>query len=111
VNQRTRRAQLRQTLHEERLESYPKLVKAAEPLALYFSPLEESQAVDIHQELEKMGVTMRTWYLGGGGLLLGEEAREAYFLLARALTRACAVQREAPLSGKGRLGGGQPRES
>jgi hypothetical protein len=92
VNQRTRRAQLRQALHEERLESYPKLVKAAEPLALYFSPLEESQAVDIHQEMEKMGVTMRTWYLGGGGLLLGEEAREAYFLLARALTRACAVQ-------------------
>jgi hypothetical protein len=92
LSHRDRLAQLKQAVHEKRLASYPKVVTAAKPLALYFSPFEESTAVDIRQELKKMGVTMRTWYLEGGGLLLSEEARDAYFLLARALTRACAAQ-------------------
>src|SRR5437016_14447223 len=35
-----------------------------------------------------MGETMRTWYFAGGGLLMSTEARDAYFALARALTRA-----------------------
>ena len=31
---------------------------------------------------------MRAWYFAGGGLILSTEARDAYFRLARALTRA-----------------------
>ena len=92
-SRRTRLAQLKQTLHEKRLESYPNLVKAAKPLALYLSRIEESSPGDIIEKLKEMGLAMRNWYLDeGGGLLLSAQTRDAYFLLARALTRACAVQ-------------------
>ena len=93
LSRRTRLAQLKQTLHEKRLESYPNLVKAAKPLALYLSRIEESSPGDIIEKLKEMGLAMRNWYLDeGGGLLLSAQTRDAYFLLARALTRACAVQ-------------------
>jgi hypothetical protein len=43
--------------------------------------------------LKERGVAMRQWYLEeGGSLLLSVQARDAYFLLARARARACAVQ-------------------
>jgi hypothetical protein len=35
-----------------------------------------------------MGREMSSWYFGGGGLLMSNKARDAYFDLARALTRA-----------------------
>ena len=40
-----------------------------------------------------MGESMQNWYFEGGGLLMSTEARNAYFTLARALTRASLAKR------------------
>jgi hypothetical protein len=64
-----------QSLHEERLKRYPKLIKATEPLALYFP--EKNRLTP--SACETMGNNLRQWYFEGGGLLLGDEALKAYF--------------------------------
>lgn len=73
-----------QSLHNERLRCYPKLVQATARLALYFPgepfPLRPFECAD-------MGRALSRWYFENG-LLLSEEARNAYFRFALALTRA-----------------------
>jgi hypothetical protein len=81
---RTLLGALDQSVHEKRLDLYPKLVEATAPLALYFPPV---TLVDGHQ-CRAMGVAMRTWYFAGGGILLSVEARDAYFKFVEALTKA-----------------------
>ena len=39
-----------------------------------------------------MGEKIRVWYFEGGGLLMSTTARDAYFVLARALTRASLAE-------------------
>jgi hypothetical protein len=86
---RARRGALDQSVHEKRLELYPGLVKAAADLALYFP---RAKAVG-PEECRAMGESMRVWYFKGGGLLMSTDARNAYFTLARALTRASLAER------------------
>ena len=85
---RARHGALDQTVHEKRLESYPHLVDAAADFALYFPPAKFVSP----EGCCKMGEAMRGWYFGGGGLLMSTEARDAYFALARALTRASLTE-------------------
>jgi len=80
----SRLAALDQAVHEKRLELYVDLVKATERLALYF-PLAQAVA---QQDCIAMGGALRAWYFAGGGLVMSTAARDAYFRLARALTRA-----------------------
>ena len=84
VAHRARVGALDQAVHEKRLESYPDLVNKTAPLALYFPPAESVGPDDCRA----MGEGMRDWYFTGGGLLMSTEARDAYFILARALTGA-----------------------
>jgi len=81
---RARIGELDQKVHEQRLGSYSHLVQAAASLAVYFPQSPQLSP----QDCAKMGQEMSTWYFGGGGLLLSAAARDAYFRLARALTRA-----------------------
>ena len=92
---RERRGALDQSVHEKRLELYGQLVNATAPLALFFPSVDavsrgsDSPAAWIRPEdCAAMGQAMSSWYFTGGGLLLSVEARDAYFRLARALTRA-----------------------
>ena len=89
VAHRARRGSLDQAVHEKRLEFYPKLLKTGVPLALYFPNGVVDQAA-----CGEIGAEMRELYYSGGGLLMSEEARETYFLLALALTLANAGDRE-----------------
>jgi hypothetical protein len=84
---RARAGALDQAVHEKRIEAYAALVNASAPLALYF-PSVESLRPD---HCRRIGKAMRAWYFNGGGLLMSTAARDAYFLLARALTRAAAA--------------------
>jgi hypothetical protein len=91
----TRANALDQDTHKKRLESYPQLVKAMSPLALYFpvaicfpSTDPDGAASINHNKCGTIGHEMSKWYFEGGGLLMSTEARDAYFRLARALTRA-----------------------
>jgi type IV secretory pathway TrbD component len=88
---RARKGELDQATHEKRLASYPHLVEATSPLALYFpgSDPDGGTASLSQSKCRAMGLGMSKWYFAGGGLLLSEEARDAYFNLARALTHAC----------------------
>jgi len=86
---RARRGALDQSVHEKRLELYTDLVDAAADLALYFP---RAEAVG-PEECRAMGESMRVWYFKGGGLLMSTEVRNAYFTLARALTRASLAKR------------------
>lgn len=86
---------LDQATHEKRLESYPQLVKAMSPLALYFPVAicfpsgDPNGAASISpSKCGAMGHEMSKWYFEGGGLLMSIQARDAYFRLARALTLA-----------------------
>jgi hypothetical protein len=89
---RARLGALDQSVHDKRLESYPNLVKATARLALYF-PSNDPPAASIGpKECAAMGQAMSAWYFDGGGLLLSTEARDAYFRLARALTRASLAE-------------------
>jgi hypothetical protein len=89
VANRTRRGTLDQAVHEKRLEYYPRLVKVAAPLALYFPNSVIDQAA-----CGEIGIEMRELYFSGGSLLMSEEARDTYFLLALALTLASTVDRQ-----------------
>ena len=84
VARRSRFAALDQVVHAKRLELYADLVKAMEPLALYFPP----RQVVTPRDCSAMGETLCAWYFAGGGLLMSTSSRDAYFCLARALTRA-----------------------
>jgi hypothetical protein len=84
---RARRGALDQSVHDKRLESYPELVKATERLAVYF-PIGRPLTPLGPTECDAMGRAMSHWYFGGGGLLMSVKTRNAYFRLARALTRA-----------------------
>ena len=88
---------LDQSVHEQRLKVYPGLVKTVAPLALYF-PEQGSGAAKIGPaECAAMGRAVSRWYFSGGGLLLSESSRNAYFALMRALTRASlAAEISAP---------------
>jgi hypothetical protein len=89
VAHRTRRASLDQAVHEKRLEYYPKLVQVGAPLALYFPNIVIDRAA-----CGEIGTEMRELYFSGAGLLMSEEVRDTYFLLALALTLASTVDRE-----------------
>ena len=96
VARRTRRGALDQSVHDKRLNLYPKLVEATARLALYF-PSDDPPPVSIGREdCRAMGRAMSEWYFGGGGLLLSVNARDAYFRLARALTRASFKKLRVP---------------
>jgi hypothetical protein len=75
-------ADIDQATHEKRLESYPTLVNHTSPLAIYFP----QRSFD-PPSCDTMGRKISDWYFASG-LLLSAEARDAYFLLARGLTRA-----------------------
>ena len=77
-------AKIDQATHEKRLDRYDELMKAMAPLALFFS---KGHKIDQIQCL-KIGNAMSDWYFTTGGLLLSKEARDEYFCLARALTKA-----------------------
>jgi hypothetical protein len=85
---RTRFGALDQSVHEQRLKVYPRLVNAAAPLALYF-PVQPSRRGKMGpSDCAIIGRATSKWYFSGGGLLLSENSRTAYFALMRALTRA-----------------------
>jgi hypothetical protein len=91
VARRTRVGALDQATHEKRLESYPELMTATSPLAIYFPDLANpiwanTKSLDSHK-CRAMGRAISKWYFNSG-LLLSGEARDAYFRLARALTLA-----------------------
>lgn len=91
---RLRVATLDQATHGKRLECYPQIVKATSQLALYFPDGRPTgtASFDSH-ECRVAGRAMSEWYFfTGGGLLLSVEARDAYFKLARALTRASSAE-------------------
>jgi len=87
VSRVTRHGGLDQSVHEKRLELYPGLVKTTETLALYFPSVPSVSQEECHA----MGNAMREWYFGNG-LILSDEARDAYFMLARALTLASLAE-------------------
>ena len=100
VARRARHGALDQSVHDKRLDSYPKLVVATARLALYFpsddppDPSSDPSAASIGpKDCSAMGQAMTAWYFGGGGLLLTVEARDAYFRLARALTLASLAKK------------------
>jgi hypothetical protein len=86
---RARQGALDQEVHKKRIESYPHLVNATSKLALYFPPASPLGPEDCRA----MGEKIRAWYFEGGGLLMSTTARDAYFVLARALTRASLAER------------------
>jgi len=92
VARRAQHGALDQSVHEKRLESYPELVRAAARLAVYFPGGDPPVASIGPKECSEMGHAMSKWYFAGGGLLLSVEARDAYFALARALTRASLAE-------------------
>jgi hypothetical protein len=90
VSRKERLGALDQSMHEKRIQSYPKLVEATAPLALYFPPTKSADP----QQCRKIGESMRVWYFTDGGLILSKEARDAYFDLARALTYASSFTKK-----------------
>lgn len=100
VARRTRLGTLDQLVHDKRLELYGKLVNTTSRLALFFPKIEplphdcDSTVAWIGQkDCEAIGEAMSEWYFKGGGMILSVEARDAYFRLARALTRASWSER------------------
>jgi hypothetical protein len=88
---RARLGALDQAVHEKRLEVYPNLVKATSPLALYFPKYGSSGGSITPDTCNEMGEAISRWYFDGGGLLMSTGARDAYFKLTRALTRAATA--------------------
>ena len=88
----TRLGALNQSVHEYRLKTYPSLVNTAAPLAVYFPEHGASVSLD-PQRCREMGCAMSRWYFRHGGLFLSPHSRDAYFDLARALTRASLIER------------------
>jgi hypothetical protein len=86
VAHRNQIADLDQATHETRLQSYPDLMAATSPLAVYFpdETLDPARCAAIGRAISK-------WYFKSG-LLLSGEARDAYFRLAHALTLASGAK-------------------
>ena len=78
------KAELNQSVHEKRLDRYDELIKAMAPLALFFPRGHKIDQI----ECQQIGNAMSGWYFTTGGLLPSKEARDEYFCLARALTKA-----------------------
>jgi hypothetical protein len=91
VARRKRLGDLDQSVHDKRLAFYPQLVESAAPLAVYFPDSNLSTGALRPEDCKAIGRGMSKWYFEGGGLLLSVEARDAYFRLARALTRASSA--------------------
>ena len=92
AGRQTRLGALDQAVHEKRLESYPHLVRATSPLALYF-PDRDLDPVSLSADIcGDIGRAMSQWYFDGGGLLMSIKSRDTYFKLARALTRASIAE-------------------
>jgi hypothetical protein len=85
---RTRVGSLDQSVHEQRLKVYPRLVNTAGALALYFPEQASGSGKIGPSDCAHIGRAVSKWYFSGGGLLLSEHSRTAYFALMRALTRA-----------------------
>jgi hypothetical protein len=85
---RTRHGTFDQSVHDKRLEAYPDLVRATAPFAVYFPDFTSSCEMIGPEECRKIGHKMSQWYFARGGLLLSQDARDAYERLARALERA-----------------------
>jgi hypothetical protein len=71
-----------QEVHSARMTAYAGLWKEFQPLAVYAPDEDVSYA-----RIRILGVALRTWYFGQGGLLLTERARDAYFLVQDAIDR------------------------
>lgn len=89
---RARLGELDQSVHDKRLDLYPQLIAATAELAIYFPDYNGAAAFNRTTCLS-IGRAMSKWYFGGGGLLMSIEARDAYFSLARALTRAALTNK------------------
>ena len=97
VARRNQLGALDQSVHDERLKTYPLLVQATEQLAIHFPPRRAGEPFGPEQ-CEQMGQAMALWYFRNGGLLLSQKSRPAYFRFGRALTRASLCERiSAPL--------------
>ena len=79
-------------LRDSRLEVYPSLWAATQPLAKY---AREPPGYPTLAELERLAVTLRRWYFEQGGLYLSAESREAYFQLQEGLAATAASPRRA----------------
>jgi hypothetical protein len=90
IARRARRGTLDQSVHDKRLDSYPKLVEATAPLSIYFPSPNPAPGCIGPGDCSAMGRNMSSWYFGGGGLLMSTRSRKAYFRLIRALTRAAS---------------------
>ncbi len=88
ISRRSRSGALDQAVHVKRLDAYPQVVKATAPLAVYFPDYGPCTDAIGPNECHLMGEALSRWYFDGGGLLMSTEARDAYFMLARALTKA-----------------------
>lgn len=91
VSRKARFGALDQSVHVKRLDAYPEAVKATAPLAVYFPGYGPCTEAIGPAECLLMGEALSRWYFDGGGLLMSNEARDAYFRLARGLTRASAA--------------------
>lgn len=89
---RARLGELDQSVHDKRLDLYPQLIAATAELAIFFPDYNGAAAINRATCLS-IGRAMSKWYFGGGGLLMSIEARNAYFSLARALTRAALANK------------------
>ena len=98
---RAREGAIDQETHQKRLDRYPDLIKATAPLALYFPEFVYSvRSLDADQR-KAIAREMSRWSYEGGGLLLSVTARDAYFRLARELTRASyATELRVRISGR-----------
>jgi hypothetical protein len=74
-------------LRDSRLEVYPHLWAATQPLAKW---AREPPGFPTFGELEQLGVTLRRWYFEQGGLYLSAESREAYFQVQTGLAAVVA---------------------
>src|SRR5438477_5120184 len=94
VARRARKGAMDQATHERRLKAYPKLVEATSPLAIYFPVCDRPGKAVSRKQCDVIGSEMSKWYFEFGGLLMSGKARDAYFRLARALTRASLAANE-----------------
>lgn len=97
-DRRLKAAELRFTeLTAARQEAYAEAFSHLKPTALFYPPAarakygrdpDPERPILTPQDCATMGVALADWYFGTGGVLMSERARDAYFALAHALTRA-----------------------
>jgi hypothetical protein len=97
ISRRARVGEHDKTVHEKRLDAYPKLVRATSPLAVFFPHTEKSALAALDKDAcAEIGAACSRWYFSEGGLLLSRESRDRYFALVTALNRAAYT--DTPLS-------------